>query len=378
MKQLIVMGRLWAMMVKEFIHIRRDRVTIGMLITIPLIQLVLFGYAINVNPHQLPTAVVSADHSNFTRRFLTALQNTDYFHITVPNATEQQANQLLKTAKVQFVINIPPGFTRKLIHGERPDILVTADATDPVSTSAALRALQVLPDTVFDNEISRGLGYLKSTPAPFQVIVHAKYNPESITQYNIVPGLMGVILTMTLIMITALSITKERETGTFESLLSMPFRPLEVMVGKVIPYVMVGYVQQIIILLAAYYLFAVPVAGSVWLLLVVTLPFILANLFVGLTFSTLANNQLQAIQLTFFFFLPSILLSGFMFPFYGMPTWAQWLGECLPLTHFVRIVRGIMLKSNGFAAIWSDIWPLLIFIIAAGGICLLRFRQTLD
>lgn len=378
MKQFIVMGRLWAMMVKEFIHIRRDRVTIGMLITIPLIQLVLFGFAINVNPHQLPTAVVSADHSNFTRRFLIALQNTDYFHITAANVSERQANEMLKTGKVQFVVNIPPGFTHKLIHGEHPSILVTADATDPVSTSAALRALQVLPGDVFDTELSRGLDYLKSTPTPFQVVVHAKYNPESITQYNIVPGLMGVILTMTLIMITALSITKERETGTFESLLSMPFRPLEVMVGKVIPYVIVGYVQQVIILLAAYYLFAVPIAGSVLLLLLVTLPFILANLFVGLTFSTLAHNQLQAIQLTFFFFLPSILLSGFMFPFYGMPTWAQWLGECLPLTHFVRIVRGIMLKSNGLVDIWPDVWPMLVFIVVAGVICLLRFRKTLD
>ena len=370
--------RLMAMIYKEFIAIRRDKVTIGMIVTIPLLQLVLFGYAINVNPRNLPTVVISQDHTPFTREFVSALQNTKYFNITNDNADEKTADYLLRTGKAQFVVQIPPNFTRKLIHGDHPKILITADATDPASTSHALAAINQLPNTVFARQFKRGLQYLEPTSPPFQLVVHMKYNPELITQYNIVPGLMGVILTMTLVMMTCLGITKEREFGTMEHLLATPVRPLEVMIGKILPYIIVGYIQQLIILLAAQYMFGVPNVGSSWVLMIATLPFIAANLTMGLTFSTLAENQLQAVQMTFFFFLPSMLLSGFMFPFYGMPQWAQWIGEMMPLTHFLRIIRGIMLKDNGFGILWTDIWPMLVFVVLSGLICLKRYRQTLD
>ena len=371
--------RLLAIMFKEFAQMRRDPVTIGMLIMVPLIQLVLFGFAINVNPRHLPTVVVSADQSEYTRAFLTSLENTKYFSIINSNMSEKAANDLLTQGRVLFVINIPANFTRDLIKGKQPELLVTADATDPSATGSAISALQVLANQVFTLNFSRGLPNLNPTPPPaFNLIVHAKYNPSAITTYNIVPGLMGVILTMTLVMITGLAMTKEREFGTMESLLATPVRPLEVMIGKILPYIMVGYVQQAIVLLAAEYIFGVPNSGHVIVLVISTLPFIFANLMVGLTFSTIAKNQLQAMQMTIFFFLPSILLSGFMFPFYGMPEWAQCVGQVLPLTHFLRIVRGVMLKGSGFAQIWPDIWPLFLFILGAGFIALRRYRQTLD
>ncbi len=371
--------RLWAMIVKEFIQMRRDRVTMIMLMGIPLIQLVLFGYAINVNPKHLPTMIVSADQSNFTRTFVAALQNTTYFDIINPNATEAEANQAMAEGKLSFVINIPPGFTQKMLQGQHPDILVTADATDPGAVGSPLNALQTLSAQVFTPLLSQdGLAFLKASTPPFNLVVHSEYNPESITQYNIVPGLMGVILTMTMTMITALGITKERERGTMENLLATPVRPLEVMIGKITPYIIVGYVQQIFILLAAVFLFQVPCQGNIVLLLVATLPFIAANLAMGLTLSTVARSQLQAVQMTFFFFLPSMLLSGFMFPFYGMPEWAQTIGQVLPLTHFLRVVRGIMLKGNGISEVWSNTWPILVYLGFISMVCLKRYRQTLD
>ncbi|MCP4474056.1 MAG: ABC transporter permease [Gammaproteobacteria bacterium] len=371
-------SRFIAVMVKEFIHMRRDQVTIGMMIITPLIQLIIFGYAINVNPHHLPTVVVSADHSDLTRQWVTAMENTKYFNVINNNASEQQAEQLMTRGKATFIVTIPPNFSRDLIGKKKPTLLVTVDATDPAAVGSASSALTQLTTQVFNLQGQRGLPALQPQPPPFNLVLHNKYNPESITQYNIIPGLMGVILSMTSIMITALAMTKEREFGTMESLLATPVQPLEVMIGKIIPYIVIGYGQQILIWLCALFLFHVPSSGSVMLLMLATLPFIVANLTVGLTFSTLADNQLQAVQMSFFFFLPSILLSGFMFPFYGMPHWAQWLSQILPLTHFVRITRGIMLKGNGFLNIWPDIWPLLLFILVSGFICVKRYRRTLD
>lgn len=373
-----LLQRFFSILLKEFIQIRRDPVTIAMLVMIPLIQLVLFGFAINQNPHHLPTVIVSNDHSPLTRDFIDSVQNTDYFQIINSNATEQQANRLLANGKAQFIINIPTNFSKKMIRGESPEILVTADASDPSSTGNAISALNALPDRVFQQDLQGSLNYLQSRAAPFNLVIHMKYNPEQITQYNIVPGLMGVVLTMSLVMVTAMAITREYEQGTMESLLATPVRPLEVMLGKITPYVLVGYVQQVIILMAAVFLFGVPNQGSVLLLIATTFPFIVANLSLGLTFSTIAKNQLQAMQLTFFFFLPSLLLSGFMFPFYGMPLWAQHIGEVLPLTHFLRIVRGIMLKGNDVVALWPDIWPILIFLLLTLIVSGVRYRQTLD
>ena len=370
--------RFWAVVVKEFIQMRRDRLTFAMMVGIPMIQLILFGFAINSDPKGLPTALLVADHSEFSRSFVRALENSSYFRVTAQPRNEAEAERLIAEGDAQFVVNIPENFARKLARGERPAILVEADATDPTATGNAIAALGQLAQTALNHDLQGSLQTLQGKPAPFEVQVHRRYNPDGITQYNIVPGLMGVILTMTMIMQTGLAMTRERERGTMENLLATPVQPLEVMAGKIIPYIMVGYIQVTLILLAARLIFGVPILGSVALLYAVVLAFIAANLAVGLMFSTIARNQMQAMQMTFFFFLPSMLLSGFMFPFRGMPEWAQNIGSLLPLTHFLRMVRGILLKGNGFLEIWPNLWPIGVFLLAVVAIGLKRYRKTLD
>lgn len=357
---------------------RRDRVTFAMMIGVPLLQLVLFGYAINSDPKHLPAAVLMADNGPYGRTLLHAIRNSDYLNFVRELSSEEEAHDVLARGEVQFVINIPQNFSRDLLRGTRPALLVEADATDPAATSNAVGALRTLADTALRHDLKGPLAHLAGTEGPIDLRIHAKYNPEAITQYNIVPGLMGVVLTMTMVMITALAITRERERGTMENLLSMPTRPFEVMIGKIIPYILVGYVQVGLILVAARFLFQVPMAGSLGLLLVVALVFIAANLAMGITFSTVAKNQLQAMQMSFFFFLPSLLLSGFMFPFRGMPVWAQVLGEVFPLTHFLRIVRGILLKGNGTGEVALELWQIALFAIVALAVGAKRYRQTLD
>ncbi len=370
--------RLWAIVLKEFIQMRRDRVTFAMMVGIPLMQLMLFGFAINSDPRHLPTAIRVADQGPFARTLVAALRQSDYFAIVREARTEAEAAELLRIGTVQFVINIPEDFSRRLLRGERPTVLVEADATDPAATGPAIAAARVLATSVFDRDLTGPIARLRGREGPVNFQIHAHYNPENITQYNVVPGLMGVVLTMTMVVITALAITRERERGTMENLLATPVRPAEVMIGKILPYIAVGYVQLTLILIAAHFLFRVPMVGSLGLVYLVALLFIAANLAVGITFSTLAKNQLQAVQMAFFFFLPSILLSGFMFPFRGMPEWAQWVGSILPNTHFLRIVRGILLKGNGLAEIAQEIWPLLAFMTVAMAIGVKRYRQTLD
>jgi ABC-2 type transport system permease protein len=370
--------RLWAMIRKEFIQMRRDRLTFAMLIGIPLIQLILFGYAINTNPKHLPTAVLLNDHSPYTRAFIQGLKNTDYFRITKEISSEKAATESLAKGEVLFLVTIPTDFTRRLIRGERPNILVDVDATDPIATSNAIAAINTLAQTIFDDTLPGSLKFLAGSPASANAIVHAKYNPEANTQYNVVPGLLGVVLTMTMVVVTSLAITRERERGTMENLLATPVQPIEVMIGKITPYIAVGYVQIILIIIAACFLFGVPVQGSLVLLFISALPYIAANLSVGLMFSSLASNQLQAMQMAFFFFLPSIMLSGFIFPFSGMPQWAQWLGNVFPLTFFLRIVRGIMLKGNGIVEIWPNIWPIVLFTLVSLYYGIKRYRKTLD
>lgn len=375
---LFSLSRFWAIVVKEFIQMRRDRVTFGMMIGVPLIQLVLFGFAINADPKHLPTAVLLADYGVQGRTLLQAIRNSNYFEFVREVTTEQEAEAVLARGEAQFVINIPPNFSRDVLRGERPAILLEADATDPAATSNAIGSLRVLVTTALQQDLKGALAYVARGDDPIELRVHARYNPEAITQYNIVPGLMGVVLTMTMVMITGLAITRERERGTMENLLSMPTRPFEVMIGKVLPYILVGYIQVILILLAAHFMFGVPVYGNIPMLFVSALVFIVANLAMGITFSTLAQNQLQAMQLSFFFFLPSLLLSGFMFPFRGMPQWAQSIGEMLPLTHFLRIVRGIMLKGSGVEDVVLQLWQIAVFAAVVLAIGVKRYRQTLD
>ena len=371
-------GRLWAMIRKEFIQLRRDRLTFAMMVGIPLLQLTLFGFAINGDPKHLPTLVVVQDESQFSRSLVTALRLSDYFAIESTSLGAAEASQQLSRGQVQFLITIPPSFSRALQRGERPVLQMEADATDPSATANAINAMQLLSQSALQHDLQGSLASLVQGPSPFELRIHRRYNPEGITQYNTVPGLMGVILTMTMIMMTALGITREVERGTMENLLATPIRPFEVMIGKIAPYLLIGLVQVTIILSATRWLFGVPFLGSLSLLLLVIMLFIAANLVVGITISSQARNQTQAMQMTFFFFLPSIIISGFMFPFRGMPLWAQWIGELLPTTHFIRITRGIMLRGNSFTDIWPELWPLLLFTALVMAIGLRRFRRTLD
>jgi ABC-2 type transport system permease protein len=370
--------RFMAMLVKEFVQMRRDRLTFAMMIGIPILQLTLFGFAINSDPKSLPTVLHVADESPFARSFVSALENSAYFRIVAVTPDPRAVDDMLERGTVQFAVSVPAGFGRDIVRGARPALLVEADATDPAATSNAMAALLTLARTAFDAELTGPLARLRSGADPVELRVHRRYNPEGIAQYNVVPGLVGVVLTMTMVVMTSLAVTRERERGTMENLLAMPVRPLEVMLGKIMPYIAVGYIQVLVLLLAARFVFGVPMFGSYLLLSLVLIVFIAANLAVGFTFSTVARNQLQAMQMSFFFFLPSILLSGFMFPFRGMPGWAQTLGEALPLTHFLRIVRGILLKGNGLAEIAGEIAALFAFLLVAGAIALTRYRQTLD
>ena len=371
-------NRTAAIFIKEFQQMLRDRLTFAMVIGIPIIQLILFGYAINTDPKNLATAVVSAEGSVLSQSFVTALENTGYFKVVSVGVSESDAELLERKGEVQFIVVIPVNFTKKLVRGENPAILLIADATDPSASGNAIAALNLVIPQALAHDLIGPLKYLNQPSAPFEVRIHKRYNPEGLSRYNIVPGLIGTILTMTMVMLTSLAMTRERERGTMENLLATPVRPVEVMCGKILPYVVIGYLQLFVILVAAKFLFEVPMFGSLSLLLLMIGMFMVANLGVGFTFSTLAKNQLQAMQMTFFFFLPSILLSGFMFPFRAMPIWAQYVGEVLPLTHFLRIVRGIMLKGVSIEFVLADFWAMLIFLLVAGAIALKRYKQTLD
>ena len=372
------LARVWAIMLKEFVQMRRDRLTFAMIVGIPLLQVVLFGYAINTDPRHLPTAVVDYDRSEFTRSIVAGLANSGYFSLVPGVVSERQADRLLERGTIQFAIVIPAGFSRSLVRGEQPALLLAADATDPAAAGNALAAVGDAAASALAPDLTGPLARLAQGPAPFSIDIQRRYNPEGITQYNIVPALIGVILQMTMVMMTAFAVTRERERGTFESLLATPVRPLEVMTGKIAPYIAVGLVQAAIIVGAARILFDVPMHGSMALLVAAMLLYIASLLALGFAFSTVAQNQLQAMQMTIFFFLPSLLLSGFMFPFRGMPQWAQRLGEVFPLTHFLRIVRGILLKGNRLSDIAPELWPLAAFLAAVAAVAMLRYRRTLD
>ena len=363
-----------AMLLKEFLQLRRDRVTFASMISIPFMQLVLFGYAINTVPRDLPTAVLVQESSDVSRTILKALENTRYFKVTRRVRDEAEFDRVLQSGQVLFAIEIPANFERDLRRGDRPALLVAADATDPVASGSALGALGQLVQTALVNERK----IPDSTPGAFEIRAHARYNPAASSQLNIVPGLLGTILTLTMLIFTALSVTRETERGTMENLLSMPITPLEIMLGKITPYVVIGFLQAAMIVVAAVVLFDVPIVGNLLLLACLTTLFIATNLSVGYTFSTLAQNQLQAVQMAMMYFLPNMLLSGFLFPFAGMPLWAQWVGEFLPLTHYLRIVRAIMLKGSTLADLHYDTLALAGLMLVAMLIAVTRFRRTLD
>ena len=372
------LSRIWAVFMKEAVQMRRDRLTFAIMFGIPIIQLILFGYAINLNPKHLPAALLVEEQTPIVRTLVQSLRTSDYYDFVMQTDDPRQTGDLLARGEVSFVITIPAGFTRKFVRGETPQILIEADASDPAAASGAVGFAQTILTDALRHDLKGPLAGLVSQGPPFELVVHQMYNPEAMTSYNIVPGLLGVILTMTMVMITGMAMTRETEQGTLENLLAMPLKPHEVMLGKILPYVAVGAAQTLVILIAARLLFEVPFVGNPWILLLGASIFVLANLALGFTFSTIARSQLQAMQLTFFFFLPSMLLSGFMFPFRGMPEWAQTIGQIFPLTHFLRIVRGVMLKDTSLAQLQPPLLALCIFTAAAVTVALLRYRRTLD
>jgi ABC-2 type transport system permease protein len=374
-------SRIMAILSKEFTQLVRDRLTYAMIIGIPIIQLLLFGYAINSDPKHLPAAVLVQDQGQFSRSILGALQRSDYFNIAYSARSPAEMDRLIEQGAVQFAITIPGDFTRRVVRRDKPQILVEADAADPAATGGAVAALAQLPQYALMSDLKGGplaASAAPPTPQPFEVVVHRRYNPESVTAYNIVPGLVATILSMTLVIMTALAMTREVERGTMETLLSTPVRPVEVMIGKLTPYVMVGIIQATLILTLARVLFGVPMAGGWPALILGLFLFIVGSLSLGFLVSTVARNQLQAMQMGFFYFLPSILLSGFLFPFRGMPSWAQWIGSVVPVTHMLRIVRGSMLKGVGIADALQSLGALALFVLIVATLAVRQYRTTLD
>ncbi|WP_289154313.1 ABC transporter permease [uncultured Salipiger sp.] len=367
-------ARLWALLVKETIQMRRDRVTFAMMIGIPLVQLMLFGFAINTDPKELPAALVAPTQDRFTRAMVGALELTGYYRFVAPDATAAEAEEMISRGDVVFVVTVPSDFGKRVEKDDAPTILIEADATDPSVASGAISTL----GTVAQQALQRETGSTSADPAALSVVVHKRYNPEGVTQYNIVPGLLGVILQLTMVMMTAMALTREIERGTMENLLSMPATPLEIMLGKVVPYLGVGAVQVVVVLAAARVIFVVPMMGSLSVILLGIFVFVLALVILGYLISTVARTQMQAMQLTFFFFLPSLMLSGFMFPYRGMPGWAQALGEIFPLTHFLRLIRSVMLKGADVHTVAQSLLALTVFVLVLSLAALMRFRRTLD
>jgi ABC-2 type transport system permease protein len=371
-------GRVLAVMVKEFKQLQRDRLTYAMMLVLPVIQLLLFGYAINSEPRHLPTAVLAQEDSVFSRSIVGALARSDYFDLIAQARSPAELDDLIRQGRAQFAVTVPGDFTRRVARGDHAQVLVEADATDPSATGGAVAALAALPAQALSHDLKGAVGARGQATAPFEVVTHARYNPEAITAYNIVPGLLGVILSLTLVMMTSLSMTREAERGTMESLLATPLEPLEVMVGKLAPYVGIGLIQTAIILLMARLLFGVPMEGG-WIGLSIGVAlFIVGSLALGFLISTAARSQLQAMQMSFFYIFPSILLSGFMFPFRGMPLWAQWLGQAIPVTHFLRVVRGALLKGQSLGDMWRELAALLAFVCVVTALAMARYRRTLD
>lgn len=374
MNRFFSLHRLVALLIKEMIQMRRDRVTFAMMLGVPLMQLMLFGFAINTDPKALPAALVSPTQDRYTRAMVTALELTGYYRFIAPNATEGEAEDMISRGEVAFVVTVPSDFGRRIERGDHASILIEADATDPSVASGAISTLS----TVANSALLREAGQSQAPSNGLEIIVHRRYNPEGITQYNIVPGLLGVILQLTMVMMTAMALTREVERGTMENLLSMPANPLEIMLGKVVPYLIVGAVQVVVVLVSAKLVFNVPFVGSLSLVLAGVFVFVLALVILGYLLSTVSRTQMQAMQLTFFFFLPSLLLSGFMFPYRGMPAWAQVIGEIFPLTHFLRLIRAVMLKGADFSAVAGPFFALVLFAFGLAVLALFRFRKTLD
>lgn len=376
--RLLSFARVKAVLLKEFVQMRRDRMTFAMMVGIPIMQLIMFGFAINSDPRNLPTALIDRDQSTFSRSIISAAENSTFMDIDYRPKTEEEAEQLIREGKVNFIFIIPENFSRDLVRGDQPQILVISDATDPSASSGAMNSMRQIVQSGLLRDLSGSLPHLADQPPAVDVVLHKRYNPAAISQYNIIPGLLGIIIAMTMTMITAVAITREKERGTMENLLAMPIRPLEMMIGKISPYVIIGYVQTLVVLIASEFAFDIPMAGSYWVLFAGVTLYIIVNLMIGFLFSSIADTQMQALQMTFMLLMPQILLSGFLFPFLGMPRWAQIIGEGLPATHFMRLMRGIMLKGADGSDLFNSFWPLGVMIFAVGLLAMVKYKQTLD
>lgn len=374
----ISIARVKAVLLKEFVQMRRDRMTFAMMVGIPIMQLIMFGFAINSDPRNLPTALMDRDQSTFSRSIIAAAENSTFMDIDYRPSSEEDAEQLIREGKVSFIFIIPENFSRDLVRGAQPQILVISDATDPSASSGAMSSMKQIVQSGLARDLSGSLSHIADRPPLVDVVLQKRYNPAAISQYNIIPGLLGIIIAMTMTMITAVAITREKERGTMENLLAMPIRPLEMMIGKIAPYVIIGYVQTCVVLLASQFAFEIPMAGSYLVLFVAVTLYIIVNLMIGFLFSSIAQTQMQALQMTFFLLLPQILLSGFLFPFLGMPRWAQIIGEGLPATHFMRLIRGIMLKGADGSDLFNSFWPLGVLMLVVGTLAMVKYKQTLD
>lgn len=375
---LFSLARFGAVLAKEFVQMRRDHLTFGMMIGIPIMQLLLFGFAINTDPHNLPTLIEMADESPTARAVLSGMETSDYFDFIGVVTGPEAGDKALRDGTANFVVVIPPDFERDVVRGLSPELLISADASDPIAVGTAMGALNGIVETAIRQTLQGPLSYAASQPPPFSVVVHRQFNPEQVSSVNTVPGLLAVILAMTMVLITAVAIVRETERGTMETLLATPVRPLEVMLGKILPYVFVGYIQTGVFLVAAEILFDVPFLGSGWAFFIGFNVYIVVNLALGFLISTLVHTQMQAMQASFMTILPTILLSGFMFPFAGMPGWAQAIGTAIPATHYLRIVRKVMLKGADLQDIAGDLRAIVIIGVVIVAISLLRYRQTLD
>ena len=361
--------RMWAIAIKELRQLSRDKGTFALVVMIPLIELVLFGYAINTDVRHLRAAVADQSQSAYSRQVIAEVGATQVVDFVATVSTAEQLEALLRSGEVSVALFIPEDAQRRSQQPGRKVAQLLVDGSDPVIAGAvaALRAMPV---------VQRGSSTMASGAEAFELRI--QYNPEKRSAINVVPGLIGVILTMTMVLFTAIAIVREKEQGTLELLIATPLSTMELMVGKVIPYIGIGLIQAALILWMGYWIFSVPINGSLLDIFLASLLFIAASLTLGLVISTLAQNQLQAMQMTIFIFMPSILLSGFMFPFDGMPVLAQNIAEALPLTHFLRIIRGIILRGAELGEMMPEIYTLAIFTVVTLGLAGLRFNKRLD
>ncbi|CAH11887.1 TPA: ABC transporter permease [Legionella pneumophila] len=374
MKSHFSMQRLWAIIRKEFLLMKRDPATIVIMAILPLILVCIAGYAINTYPQKVPTVLINLDNTDVTRELVREIQNTGYFSFVASTNDSESAHHLLKTGKAILVLTIPVNFTKALRRNQNPALLLEDGSIDAIASGRAIIALAGLKSSFIEKMGQKGINIPLQRP-DFQIINHRLYDPDRVTQFYVVPGMIGLVLMLTMLLITVVVAFRDVQGGTIEYLLASPTRPSEILLGEIFSYILIGYLQLSFGLILSYYLFHVPFIGAPLLLYLCTLPYIVAELSLGLTIATFCTSQFEAVQVINVFIAFSILLTGFTFPIFGMPEWAQYLGLFLPLTHFFKIMFGIMLKGNNFGEIWANLWPLLAYCLTMISLATWRFKR---